>query len=149
MPDVVKRPALRLQVGEGYTPHNLQALVEHEAYIDCHISTGTVRAIDKTDFMATLKATIEANGSEDARMLRIAAEHTAYQEAEAAKKTAIEQHAMAEAVGKGDGKGMGGEAFSARTSPIKYAPYGKSEREGASVANIFAAGISAAKAQES
>ena len=56
---------------------------------------------------------------------------------------------MAEAVGKGDGKGMGGKGFSARMSPIKYAPYGKSEREGASMANIVAAGISTATAQES
>ena len=147
--DVIKRSALRLQAGEGYTPDNLQALAEHEAYIDCHIATGTVRETDKADFMPGLKATIEADEGEDARQQRLTTEHTSLVAAAAAKKTAIEQHAMAEAIGKGDGKGMGSKGFPTRISPIKYAPCRKSEREGASIANIVAAGISAAKAQES
>ena len=72
--------------------------------------------------MAGLTATIEANGGEDIRLQRIAEEHTACVAAAAAKKTAIEQQAMVETIGKGDGKGAAGRSYSARTSSIRQAP---------------------------
>ena len=99
--------------------------------------------------MAALTATIEANGGEDLRLQRIAECEQACVAAAAAKKTAIEQQAMVETIGKGDGKGAAGRSYSARTSSIKFTPCEKSPKEKESVANIVKAGIEAAKAQES
>ena len=147
--DFVRRPTLIPRHREGYTLHNQQALAEHEAYIDCHVAAGTVSAAARASFVAGLTATIEANGGEDIRQQRLAEEHTSCVAAAAAKKTAIEQQAMVEAMGKGDGKGSAGKSFSARVSSIKYAPYKKSINEKACVASIVKVGINAAKAQES
>ena len=99
--------------------------------------------------MAALIATIEANGGEYLRLQRIAEYEQACVTAAAAKKTAIEQQAMVETIGNGDGEGAAGRSYSARTSSIRQAPYEKSPKENESVGRICQAGIEVATTQES
>ena len=86
---------------------------------------------------------------EDIRRQRLAEEHTSCVAAAAAKKTAIEQQAMVEAMGKGDGQGSAGKSYPARASSIKYAPYENSANEKDCVASVVKVGSEAARAQES